>query len=52
MEEVKQRIRYDNCFIVDKLGGLSVLWKLNTNLEIIIYSQNFIDTIITRRDGL
>lgn len=46
IEEIRYRVGFDYCFAVNKLvrdGGLAVLWKNNLKLEILNFSQNYIN---------
>ncbi|GLT27861.1 hypothetical protein SLA2020_028310 [Shorea laevis] len=46
MEKVRRRLGFTHCFVVDKVGrsgGLAVLWKSDTKLSLLSFSQNHID---------
>ncbi|GLT94942.1 hypothetical protein SLE2022_126530 [Rubroshorea leprosula] len=46
MEKVRRRLGFNHCFVVDNLGrsgGLAVLWKSDTKLSLLSFSQNHID---------
>ena len=53
MEKVMEKINFVNGLIMPQKGrggGLALLWKREVDLEIIGYSRNFIDAIITEQD--
>ena len=53
MKKVMEKINFVNGLIVPQKGrggGLALLWKREVDLEIIGYSRNFIDAIITEQD--
>ena len=46
LDTVKLKIRYDEIFVVDKLGhieGLAFMWNKSSKVSLLCYSHNFID---------
>ncbi|GKU89755.1 hypothetical protein SLEP1_g3851 [Rubroshorea leprosula] len=46
MDRIRQRLRFHNCFTVDKIGrsgGLAMLWTSEVSLSLLSYSTNHID---------
>lgn len=49
LERVKRRLRFDGCFIVNILGrkgGLALLWKFKSEVEIKSFSQRHISAMV------
>lgn len=49
MEEVRVRLHYDCCFVVDSVGrsgGLCILWNSSSLCNIVSYSNNHTDFIM------
>ncbi|XP_019177735.1 PREDICTED: uncharacterized protein LOC109172940 [Ipomoea nil] len=52
MESVRVRLNYDNCLTVEatrRSGGLALLWNGGLDVEVVGYSNHYIDTVITQR---
>lgn len=50
IEELRVLFGFDQCFSVDRVGqsgGLAVMWKHPVQCQIIVYSQNHIDVVIS-----
>ena len=49
VERVKNKLRFEGCFIVDSVrggGGLAMLWREKNWVSLISYSKNYIDVKI------
>lgn len=54
LDRVRQRLGFDNFFVVDPVGrsgGLVLLWKVNVNLEIYNYSRRHINVVVNDGEG-
>ncbi|CAN0926286.1 hypothetical protein LINGRAHAP2_LOCUS35258 [Linum grandiflorum] len=54
MEEVRVRVGFEGCFSVaarGRSGGICMLWRAKNNLNLVGFTDNFIDTIVQDGDG-
>ncbi|KAL9436888.1 hypothetical protein AB3S75_022853 [Citrus x aurantiifolia] len=54
MNEVSRKLNYENCFAVSSIGkggGLALLWKSETNVQINSFNQHHIDAEIVMENG-
>ncbi|GLU10723.1 hypothetical protein SLE2022_275090 [Rubroshorea leprosula] len=54
MDRIRQRLRFHNCFTVDKIGrsgGLVMLWTSEVSLSLLSYSTNHIDMEVEGMGG-
>ncbi|XP_019159671.1 PREDICTED: uncharacterized protein LOC109156272 [Ipomoea nil] len=54
LEQVRVKLRFDNCFVVDAdegRGGLALLWNSGIDVEVRGYSNHYIDSIVTGKEG-
>ena len=53
MNNVKQKIRFDNHFVVDPVGlagGLAMIWKNEVNVKQVLFTSFTIELLIDDRD--
>lgn len=49
MERIRVRLKYENRFMVNAIGrsgGLDLLWNRRVNVEVVGYSNHYIDTMV------
>lgn len=49
-----KKLKFDNCFVVDRSGmggGLALLWDSEVSLEVQSYSKHHIDAVIRNENG-
>ncbi|XP_031120626.1 uncharacterized protein LOC116023757 [Ipomoea triloba] len=49
MEGLRVKLKYENCFVVDavgRCGGLALLWNGGLDIEVVGYSNHYIDTTV------
>ncbi|XP_024039545.1 uncharacterized protein LOC112098147 [Citrus clementina] len=54
MNEVSRKLNYENCFAVSSIGkggGLALLWKSETNVQIKSFNQHHIDAEVVMENG-
>ncbi|CAN0847031.1 hypothetical protein LINGRAHAP2_LOCUS4761 [Linum grandiflorum] len=54
MEEIMVKVGFEGCFVVDvrgRSGGLGMLWREKTQLNLLRYTDNFIDSEVQDGNG-
>lgn len=50
LEHLKQKLGFENLFVVDRVGrsgGLALLWKAKFNVRLLKFAKNFIDIAVS-----